>query len=64
MDKYKKGQSTLEYVILVTAVIVVILGLVGTKNSPFKDTLNKTLGGAVNQMDTMSTRWQDSVRGK
>ena len=57
MTIVKKGQSTLEYIILVTGVIVVILGFVGTKTGPFQTTLNSTLNGAVGKMPGMINQW-------
>ncbi len=54
MKKNVKAQSTLEYVILATAVIVVILVLVMSDNSPFKSTLNATLDTSINHMNTLS----------
>lgn len=55
-----KAQSTLEYVILVTAVIVVIIWLLMSENSPFKTALNSTLQTTTNQMTTMGQRLADS----
>ncbi|MFH0753751.1 MAG: class III signal peptide-containing protein [Candidatus Omnitrophota bacterium] len=46
-----RGQSTLEYVLLVTAVIVVVIGMVASPSSPFRTKLNSTLSEAVNLMD-------------
>jgi hypothetical protein len=60
MGRQKKGQSTLEYVILVTAVIVVIIALLMGTNSPFKTALNGTLGTTVNQMNVMGNRLTSS----
>lgn len=56
MKKTIKAQSTLEYVILATAVIVVILFLVLSDNSPFKSTLNTTLNTSIGHMNTLSTK--------
>jgi uncharacterized protein (UPF0333 family) len=60
MVRRKKGQSTLEYVILVTAVIVVIIALLMGGNSPFKSALNGTLGTTVDQMNVMGNRLTSS----
>lgn len=57
-----KGQSTLEYVILVTAVIVVIIALLMGNNSPFKNTLNSTLETTVNQLNVMGNRLTSSYQ--
>ncbi len=63
MTKNNKGQSTLEYVILVTAVIVVIISLLVGNNSLFRTKLNTTLNGTIDAMDTMQTRWANSMDG-
>ena len=57
---HKRGQSTLEYVLLVTAVIVVIIWLVVGQNSPFRNSLNTTLTTSINGMETMADRLNDS----
>jgi uncharacterized protein (UPF0333 family) len=54
--KTNKGQSTLEYVLLVTAVLVVIIGWVAGPASPFKQAVNNTLYDASNQIESMSQR--------
>lgn len=54
--KKKKGQSTVEYIILVTAVIAVIIFFVVSSNSPFKARLNDTFNMATNSMVSMSNR--------
>jgi len=50
--KNKKGQSTVEYVLLVTAVLAVIIALVTSKNGGFQTTLNSTLNTATADMST------------
>lgn len=50
----KNGQSTLEYVLLVTAVIVVIIGLVASPTSPFRTAYNGVMQDSVNSMQSMS----------
>ena len=52
----RKGQSTLEYVLLVTAVIVVMIGLLMGDNSPFRSTLKNSMNSSIGYMGTMSTR--------
>ncbi len=47
-----RGQSTLEYVLLVTAVLVVLIGMLASSNSPFKTTLNSSLNSAIGAMQT------------
>ena len=56
----KKGQSTLEYILLFTAVIVVIIGLVVSDKSPFRTKLNSTLNGSLDGMETMADRLSES----
>jgi len=48
--KNKRGQSTVEYVLLVTAVVAVIIVFLVSGNSPFKTQLNATLNSAVQGM--------------
>ena len=54
--KNKRGQSTVEYVLLVTAVVAVIITLVAGNNSQFQTQLNSTLNQAISGMDTMAGR--------
>jgi uncharacterized protein (UPF0333 family) len=61
MVKNRKGQSTLEYIILVTAVIVVIISFLVSPNSPFKNQLNTTLNDTIGMMDTMTVRLGNSL---
>jgi uncharacterized protein (UPF0333 family) len=56
ISRKKKGQSTLEYVLLVTAVIVVIIALVLNPNSPFKQSLNSTLNAGISDMENFATQ--------
>ncbi|MBI4308984.1 MAG: class III signal peptide-containing protein [Candidatus Omnitrophica bacterium] len=57
-SKVKKGQSTVEYIVLVTAVLAVaILFMVsGGGNSPFQSKLNSTLSTVTDQMTNMANR--------
>ena len=48
--KNKRGQSTVEYILLMTAVVAVIIALVAGNNSQFQQTLNSTLNTAVSDM--------------
>ena len=52
----KKGQSTLEYVILVAAVIAAVLAFVPT----FRTAYNTTLAAGTNMMTNMAGRLRDS----
>lgn len=54
--KRKKGQSTVEYIILVTAVVAVIIAFVVVPGSPFKQKVNNTLGNATDGMVNMAAR--------
>ena len=54
--KKKKGQSTVEYIILVTAVIAVIIFFVVNPNAPFRAKMNSTLGNATDSMVSMASR--------
>ena len=48
--KNKTGQSTVEYILLMTAVVAVIIALVAGNNSQFRGTLTNTLNIAVSDM--------------
>jgi hypothetical protein len=50
--KNKRGQSTVEYILLVTAVVAVIIVLVAGNKSQFQTTLNTTLNTAISDMGT------------
>ena len=52
----KKGQSTVEYVILFAAVIAVIILFVGGSGSPFGQAFNNTLTSGTNGMEDMANR--------
>jgi uncharacterized protein (UPF0333 family) len=49
--RHRKAQSTLEYVLLVTAVIVIIIGLLVTDGSPFKKALKNSLETGITGME-------------
>ena len=55
MLKNNKGQSTLEYIILVTAVVAVLLVFLGPSGI-FRTTYNTTLDQVTNSMTSMSNR--------
>jgi hypothetical protein len=55
-DKRKKGQSTVEYIVLVTAVIGVAVAFLLSPAGPFKQNLNSTLSNASAQMGVMAGR--------
>ena len=56
----KKGQSTVEYLILVAGVIAILLYFVGSSGSPFRTALNATYQSATNGMTNMANRLQNS----
>ncbi len=53
MTKNKKGQSTVEYILLVTAVIAVIITIT---TGPFKEKLTDTINKTTDGMGTMADR--------
>ena len=55
MLRSKKGQSTVEYLILVAGVIAVVVVFVG-KNGIFQTALNKTYNTATTGMEGMAAR--------
>lgn len=57
----KKGQSTLEYIILITAVIVVVIGLVVSKTGPFQKAVNGSYNTGINKITNMTARWNAGV---
>ncbi len=61
MLKNKKGQSTLEYIILVTAVIAIIIVFLGPFGI-FRPKLNQVLEDTSNSMLNMSNRLMNSRR--
>ncbi len=62
--KNNRGQSTVEYVLLVTAVLAVIIALVaGNNNTAFKGQLTNTLNSAIGDIDSKSTALSDSHAG-
>ena len=58
-NRKRKGQSTLEYIILVTAVIAIILVFLGPTGI-FRNRFNQTLGSATNGMINMAGRLENS----
>ncbi len=56
MLRSKRGQSTVEYIILVAGVIAILIFFVGSGNSPFRTSLNKTYNSATQGMENMASR--------
>lgn len=54
--KKKKGQSTVEYIILVAGVVAIIIIFVNSNTSIFRRTLNETYDTATSSMVNMGTR--------
>ena len=63
MLKNKRGQSTLEYIILVTAVIAVLLVFLGPTGF-FQKTFNVTLNQVTETMNMMANRYVNSIPNK
>jgi len=53
LQRKKKGQSTLEYIILVTGVVAVLIIFLGP-SGPFQTAYNKTMTYGTNGMDTIA----------
>jgi uncharacterized protein (UPF0333 family) len=56
LKKKKKGQSTLEYIILVTGVIAVLLIFLAPGSGIFNTAFNSTLSQGTNGMEDMANR--------
>ena len=57
-----KGQSTVEYILLVTAVtLVIILFTTGKGPGTFQNSINQVLNTATQDMLNVSTRLQDNA---
>ena len=58
--KNKRGQSTVEYVLLVTAVLVVIIAFVSAPKGGFQGQLNSSLNAVASDMNSMGDRLSGS----
>ena len=58
-SRKRKGQSTVEYIILVAAVIAIIFVFLNT-GGPFRTAYNATLTSGINGMQDMANRLQRS----
>ena len=56
----KKGQSTLEYIIMVTGVIAVLIIFLKPNTGVFSTALNSTLTQGTNGMQDMANRLRNS----
>ena len=54
-NRKKKGQSTLEYIILVTGVVAILIVFLGP-NGVFQSNYNESLAAATNGMVNMAKR--------
>lgn len=59
VQRDKKGQSTLEYIILVTGVVAIIIVFAGP-GGIFPSALNRTLEQGTNGMEDMANRLRNS----
>jgi len=55
-NRKKKGQSTLEYIILVTGVIAILIVFLNPSNGVFVKAFNQTLRTGTNGMTGMANR--------
>lgn len=55
-SRKKKGQSTLEYIILVTGVIAILIIFLNPNTGIFNTAFNQTLQTGTNGMEDMSNR--------
>jgi hypothetical protein len=55
-NRKKKGQSTLEYIILVTGVIAILIIFLNPTNGIFNTAFNETLQTGTNGMTDMANR--------
>lgn len=56
-----KGQSTVEYILLVTAVLVAIILFTTGKNSPFQKSLNSVFNSTTTDMVNVANRLQNAL---
>jgi uncharacterized protein (UPF0333 family) len=55
-NRKKKGQSTLEYIILVTGVIAILIIFLRPNGGVFTNAFNQTLQSGTNGMTNMASR--------
>ncbi len=55
----KKGQSTIEYVIMFSGVIAILIVFLAN-GGPFRSSLSRTFNQAINGMEAMSNRLANS----
>jgi len=59
-NRKKKGQSTLEYIILVTGVIAILIVFLNPTSGIFNKSFNETLSSGTNGMTNMARRLMGS----
>lgn len=59
-NRKKKGQSTLEYIILITGVIAILIIFLNPNNGVFNRAFNTTLQEGTNGMTDMANRLSGS----
>lgn len=55
LNRKKKGQSTLEYIILVTGVVAILIIFLGP-GGPFQNAYNQTMASGTTGMTNMANR--------
>lgn len=63
MFNKRKGQSTVEYIILVTAVVSVAILFLVSPTSPFQKKVGSSLNAVADQMNVMADRLAVSTEG-
>jgi len=58
--KYKRGQSTVEYVLLVTAVVTVIIAFLVSPQSSFQNQMNTTLNAVTQDIGNLGSQLTSS----
>ncbi|MDP8265718.1 MAG: hypothetical protein P9M07_02095 [Candidatus Aceula meridiana] len=59
-NRKKKGQSTLEYIILVAALVSGLVVFLASDSSPFKKAVNQTYTSVLDGMENKATDMVDS----
>lgn len=60
ISRKRKGQSTLEYIILVTGVIAILIIFLNPRTGVFNQAFNSTLQQGTNGMEDMANRLSTS----
>ncbi len=60
LNRRKKGQSTLEYIILVTGVVAILIIFLNPTSGVFNQAFNSTLQQGTNGMEDMANRLRTS----